>query len=147
MKAEKIHVDFGANSYDIVIGHRIRRQIGSYLKKLSVGEKVAVVTHSKIERLYGAEVMKSLKGSGYDPSLIRVPDGERYKNMEQIGRIYDRLIQDRFERKSTLVALGGGVIGDMTGFAAATYLRGISYIQVPTTVVAQVDAGIGGKTG
>ncbi|HZR46152.1 MAG TPA: 3-dehydroquinate synthase, partial [Candidatus Manganitrophaceae bacterium] len=81
------------------------------------------------------------------PLMIRIPDGEKYKTLQQVNRIYDRLIQHRFERSSTLVALGGGVIGDITGFAAATFLRGVSYVQCPTTIVAQVDASIGGKTG
>lgn len=112
-----------------------------------MGGKVAVVTHPKIKRLYGAEIIKSLKGAGFDPRFIQVPEGERYKTLKQVERIYGRLIDERFDRKSTLVALGGGVIGDMAGFAAATYLRGIACVQCPTTVVAQVDAGIGGKTG
>ncbi len=108
---------------------------------------MAVVTDPNIDRIYGAEIRKSLKASHFIPLTIRVPAGERHKTIEQVERIYDILIRRRFERSSTLIALGGGVVGDMTGFVAATYLRGIPYIQCPTTVVAQVDASIGGKTG
>jgi 3-dehydroquinate synthase len=130
-----------------MIGRGVRASVGQSLRELSVGRKVAVITHAKIARLYGREVRAGLVAAGYDPITILVPQGERHKTLDQVERIYDRLIQNRFERGSTLVALGGGVIGDMTGFAAATFLRGIAYVQVPTTVVAQVDASIGGKTG
>lgn len=137
----------GANSYDVVIGNGIRNRLGPYLRALSSGEKVAVVTNPAIDRLYGAGIRKSLRAARFAPTMIRIRDGERYKNLAEVERIYDQLTLHRFERKSTLVALGGGVIGDMTGFAAATFLRGIPFVQVPTTVVAQVDASIGGKTG
>ncbi|MFQ5780876.1 MAG: 3-dehydroquinate synthase [Nitrospiria bacterium] len=147
VKVERIQLNLGTNRYDILIGQGIIHYLGKYLRDLSVGEKVAVVTHPKIDRLYGAQVRKSLEKADYAPLMIRLPDGERYKTLEQVDRIYDRLITHRFERGAALVALGGGVIGDMTGFAAATFLRGISYIQCPTTLVAQVDASIGGKTG
>lgn len=147
MKIKRIPVRLGANSYHIVIGQGASRLIGKCLRDLSVGEKVAVVTNSKVDRLHGAEIRKSLEASDFNPITIRIPDGERHKTLHQVSRIYDQLIRNRFERSSTLLALGGGVIGDMTGFAAATFLRGIAYIQCPTTVVAQVDASIGGKTG
>ncbi len=147
MKVRRIPVDLGPHHYDIIIGCGVRACIGRYLRELAVGEKVAVVTHAKIDRLYGNEIRAGLVASGYDPMTILVPQGERYKTLSQVERIYDGLIQNRFERGSALVALGGGVIGDMAGFAAATFLRGIAYVQVPTTVVAQVDASIGGKTG
>ncbi len=130
-----------------MIGNGIRNRLGPYLRALSLGEKVAVVTNPAIDRLYGADVRRSLQTARFVPKMIHVRDGERYKNLAEVERIYDQLILHRFERKSTLVALGGGVIGDMAGFAAATFLRGIPFIQVPTTVVAQVDASIGGKTG
>lgn len=147
MKVEKVRLSLGANSYDVVIGDGIRNQLGPYLKRLALGEKVAVVTNPVIDRLYGAGIRRSLQASRFVPKMIRIRDGERYKNLAEVERIYDQLILHRFERGSTLVALGGGVIGDMAGFAAATFLRGIPFVQVPTTVVAQVDASIGGKTG
>ncbi|HIE65435.1 MAG: 3-dehydroquinate synthase [Nitrospira sp.] len=147
MKVEKISLKLSHNSYDIVIGPGILQNLGKYLRDLSLGEKIAVVTHPRVDRLYGAQVRKSLKDAGYSPVMISLPDGERYKTLDQVGRVYDKLVAHRFERDATLVALGGGVVGDMAGFVAATFLRGISYIQCPTTVVAQVDASIGGKTG
>jgi len=137
----------GANSYDVLIGNGLRNRLGPYLRTLSAGEKVAVVTNPAIDRLYGAGIRKSLQAARFVPRMIRIRDGERYKNLAEVERIYDQLILHRFERGSTLVALGGGVVGDMAGFAAATFLRGIPFVQVPTTVVAQVDASIGGKTG
>jgi len=147
VKVEKISLKLSHNSYDIVIGPGILQNLGKYLRDLSLGEKIAVVTHPRVDRLYGAQVRKSLKDAGYSPVMISLPDGERYKTLDQVGRVYDKLVAHRFERDATLVALGGGVVGDMAGFVAATFLRGISYIQCPTTVVAQVDASIGGKTG
>lgn len=147
MKIKKIPVQLGANSYDIVIGQGVSRLVGKYLRDFAMGEKVAVVTNAKIDRLHGNKIRKSLQDSGFTPLMIRIPDGERYKTTRQLGHIYDKLVQHRFERRSSLIAFGGGVIGDLTGFAAATFLRGIPYIQCPTTVVAQVDASIGGKTG
>ncbi|MFQ5587866.1 MAG: 3-dehydroquinate synthase [Nitrospiria bacterium] len=148
MKQKKpIHLDLGKNSYDVHIAEGEIDRIGERLQSLSFKGKVAVVTNPKIEGLYGGRVNKGLKKSGYRPIVIQIPAGERYKTLKQIGRIYDRLVAERFERKDVLVALGGGVIGDMTGFAAATFLRGVSFVQIPTTVVAQVDASIGGKTG
>ncbi|MGB3940409.1 MAG: 3-dehydroquinate synthase [Candidatus Manganitrophaceae bacterium] len=147
MKVEKVHLSLGAESYDVVIGAGIRHRLGRYLRRLSIGEKVALVTNARIDRLYGAEIRKSLKAFYFNPVTIRVREGEQYKTVEEVGRIYDQLIRHRFERRSSVVALGGGVIGDMAGFAAATFLRGVPVIQVPTTVVAQVDASIGGKTG
>jgi len=147
VKVEKISLKLSHSSYDIVIGPGILQHLGKYLRDLSLGEKVAVVTQTKVDRLYGLQVRKSLEDVGYAPVMIRLPDGERYKTLDRVARIYDKLVALRFERGATLIALGGGVVGDMTGFAAATFLRGISYVQCPTTVVAQVDASIGGKTG
>ncbi|MFQ5597712.1 MAG: 3-dehydroquinate synthase [Nitrospiria bacterium] len=140
-------MDLGEKSYEVLIGHGAIDRLGGYLRKISIQGRIAVMTHPKINRLYGERVRKSLRVAGYDPLTIEMPAGERYKTPRQIGKIYDRLIANRFERSDTLLALGGGVVGDMGGFAAATYLRGIAYIQCPSTVVAQVDASIGGKTG
>ena len=146
-QAERIHVDLGTNAYDVLIAHGMLDLLGEQVQKLVKAGKVAVVTNPKIDRLYGDAVRAGLRKVGYEPLMIHLPSGERYKTLKSISRIYDHLIQNRFERGDALIALGGGVIGDMCGFAAATFLRGISYIQCPTTVVAQVDASIGGKTG
>jgi len=141
------HLDLGKRSYDVLIAEGGIDLLGDYLKDISIKGKVAVVTNPKIDRLYGERLRTGLAAAGFNPLMIHVPAGERYKTPRQIGKIYDQLIANRFERGDTLIAFGGGVIGDMCGFAAATYLRGIAYIQCPTTVVAQVDASIGGKTG
>ncbi len=142
-----IHLDLGKNSYDIFIGQGEIDRLGERLETVDFKGKVAVVTNPKIEKLYGSRVKKSLQKSGYRPLVLQIPAGERYKTLKQIGRVYDGLIENRFERKDLVIALGGGVIGDMAGFAAATFLRGIPFVQCPTSVVAQVDASIGGKTG
>jgi 3-dehydroquinate synthase len=129
-----------------MIGSRVLERIGKELKPLTVTKKIGVVTNAKVGRLYGATVFRSLRKNGFDPEILKVPDGEQYKNLTWAGKLYDRLVQKKFERSSALIALGGGVIGDLTGFVAATYQRGVPFIQVPTTLVAQVDASIGGKT-
>jgi len=144
---ERVDVALGKNSYQVLIADGLLSCLGAELQSLVKIGRIAVVTNPKIDRLYGARVRKSLEEVGYEPLMVPLPSGERYKTLRSISRIYDALIQNRFERSDSLIALGGGVIGDMGGFAAATFLRGISYIQCPTTVVAQVDASIGGKTG
>ena len=166
MKAKRIPVDLGSSGYDIVIASGLRHHLGRVLLEIAApqssapprsrgvrmtqttqGAQVAIVTHAKVDRLYGHDVRAGLVAAGIRPLTIRLPDGERHKTLDTVGRIYDALIRHRFERGATLIALGGGVIGDLAGFAAATFLRGIACVQVPTTVVAQVDASIGGKTG
>jgi 3-dehydroquinate synthase len=109
--------------------------------------QVAVVTTAPIRRRYGAAVRALLQQSGTTPLVISVPDGERAKSLKWASHLYDRLLSAKIERGSTLIALGGGVVGDLTGFVASTYLRGVAFVQIPTTLVAQVDASIGGKTG
>lgn len=146
-KCIRRRLDLGERSYDVLIAEGELERLGSHLLEIPIKGRVAVLTNPRIDRLYGERVMTGLQTAGFNPLMIHVPAGERYKTPRQIGKIYDQLISNRFERSDTLIALGGGVIGDMCGFAAAIYLRGIAYIQCPTTVVAQVDASIGGKTG
>lgn len=143
---EQVRVELGERSYTIMIGNQILERIGEELKPLEIVEKIGVVTNTKVGRLYGNTIIRSLRENGFDPMVLHVPDGEQYKSLTWAGRLYDRLVQKKFERGSALMALGGGVIGDLAGFVAATYLRGIPFVQVPTTLVAQVDASIGGKT-
>jgi 3-dehydroquinate synthase len=134
-----------------MVGYGIGPLLGDAVLKVhsgeSKGKKIAVITHPRLERLYGNEVKESLCKAGFAPLFYKFPEGEKNKTLQQAEKIYDFLIQNKFERSSTLIAFGGGVVGDITGFVAATFLRGISYIQCPTTVVGQVDAAIGGKTG
>jgi len=145
MKA--IRVDLGRDSYRVVIGCGCLPDIGKQLAGLGHRPQVAIVTAMPIGRRYGRIVCGALIAAGCRPLLCVVPDGERAKSLRWGSSLYDRLIQARFERGALLLALGGGVVGDLTGFVASTYLRGITFIQIPTTLVAQVDASIGGKTG
>ena len=146
IQTDRVRVELAERSYDIHIGSGILLRIGEHLSRLGITDKVAVITHPRIGKLYGRVVTQSLKKAGLDVKTVLVPEGERYKTLGSAARLYDFLISQRFERGSCLVALGGGVIGDLVGFTAATYLRGIPYIQIPTTLAAQVDASIGGKT-
>lgn len=142
-----INVNLPESAYEIVIAPSTLDQLGEYMSNLKLGRKVLIVSNPTVFELYGARAVNSLKASNYEVFTCILPDGESYKNLDSIKEIYDACIEHRLERSSTLVALGGGVIGDMTGFAAATYLRGINFVQAPTTLLAMVDSSIGGKTG
>jgi len=142
-----IKVNLGDRTYPINLGEGLLYQTGELLKQAGVGKKVGIVTNQTVADLYLNPVQESLSRSGFRVTPIFVPEGEEHKNIKSLAKIYDQLISDRFERSSSLVALGGGVIGDLAGFTAATFLRGIPYIQIPTTLLAQVDASVGGKTG
>jgi 3-dehydroquinate synthase len=145
--ASTIRVNLPQQSYEIAIAPGSLAQLGVHLAKLNLGKKVLLVSNPTVFPLYGESAIASLQEAGFDVSTCILPDGERYKNLEVLQKIYDICLQNRLERSSTMVALGGGVIGDMTGFAAATWLRGINFVQVPTTLLAMVDSSIGGKTG
>lgn len=142
-----VKVSLADRSYDIRIKAGLLRDIGRSLRDLGFSGKVAVVTNATIGRLYTQTVQSSLKAAGYHVTPVVLPEGERSKTLRTVSLILDKLAQCQFERGSVLVALGGGVIGDLAGFAAAIYVRGIPFIQVPTTLVAQVDSSVGGKTG
>jgi 3-dehydroquinate synthase len=140
-------VALGENSYDIAIAKGGLGQIGASLSSLKLGQKILLVSNPEIYGYYGETVLKSLQAAGFDVCIHLIPPGEQHKNLASIEKIYDAAFENRLERASTMLALGGGVIGDMTGFAAATWLRGINFVQVPTTLLAMVDASVGGKTG
>ena len=144
---QTVTVGLGKRSYDIVIGPGSLHRMGQYLQALGLSGKVGVVTNPALARLYGASLKKAIVKAGFTCHVISIPDGERTKTLRWVSSIVDELVKHRFERRSALVALGGGVIGDITGFAASMYLRGIPFIQAPTTLVAQVDSSVGGKTG
>lgn len=141
-----IKVGLRERSYDITIGEGIGDEICRRIKELPLGEKIAVVTNPGLKKLYGASLLTILKKAGYRPFLIEVPDGEGTKDLKWAKRLYDEFINARMDRRSSLIALGGGVIGDLGGFAASTFMRGIPYIQIPTSLLAQVDSSVGGKT-
>jgi 3-dehydroquinate synthase len=144
---ETVNVNLGERSYPIYVGAGILDNLGQQLQKSGLAGKVAVVTNPTVAQLYLDAVHASLDDVGFEVVPILVPDGEEHKTFKSLTTIYDRLIAERCERKSSVLALGGGVIGDLAGFAAATYLRGVPYVQVPTTLLAQVDSSVGGKTG
>jgi len=141
-----LELELGERSYPIHIGSRLLDQAELYKKHLK-GSFTAVVTNETVAPLYADRVVKTLESLGQKVRLVVLPDGEVYKTWETLQKIFDALLESGADRKSTLVALGGGVIGDMTGFAAACYMRGIRFIQVPTTLLSQVDSSVGGKTG
>ena len=139
-----LHVELGERSYPIYIGQGLLDRPECFLSHLA-GRKVAIVTNATIAPLYLERLLRTL-GDRQISSIV-LPDGEAHKNWETLQLIFDGLLQDRHDRKTTLIALGGGVIGDMGGFAAACYQRGVDFIQVPTTLLSQVDSSVGGKTG
>jgi 3-dehydroquinate synthase len=139
-----LHVDLGERSYPIYIGENLHAD-ASYYRRHVPGKQVMVVTNETIAPLYLDATLSAL--SGFEVAQVILPDGEKYKTLDVLNEIYSALLKNRFTRKCTLIALGGGVVGDMTGFAAATYQRGVDFIQVPTTLLAQVDSSVGGKTG
>ncbi len=143
----KIRVPLGARSYDITVGPKLLASLGERCRKLGLGARCVVVTDDSVGPLYGDAALKSLRGAGFDASLYSVPAGEASKNLKQVHAGYDHLASLRLERRSFVVALGGGVVGDLAGFLAASYLRGIDFVQVPTTLLAQVDSSVGGKVG
>ncbi|RMF22765.1 MAG: 3-dehydroquinate synthase, partial [Cyanobacteria bacterium J083] len=134
-------------SYNIEIASKSLSQLGLSLAKLDLGKKVLLVSNPEIFQLYGEKVVSSLINNGFSVAKHLIPAGENYKNLTAIEQVYDTAFANYLERNSTAIALGGGVIGDMTGFVAATWLRGINFVQVPTSLLAMVDASIGGKTG
>jgi 3-dehydroquinate synthase len=142
-----VPVSLGERSYDILILPGILEQVGSRLKKRGLRGKVSVVTDRHVAGHYLKPLLASLRKNGFDAVPVILPSGEQSKTLKSVERIIDALARHRFERQSLLLALGGGVIGDLTGFAAAIYQRGMPFIQIPTTLVAQVDSSVGGKTG
>lgn len=136
-------VDLGTRSYPIFIGDGL---LGTFkaITEYAAGKRILIVTNETIAPLYLSQVNSMF--AGFSQDVVVLPDGERYKTLDVLNRIFDALIDGKHTRKTTLVALGGGVVGDMTGFAAACYQRGVAFIQVPTTLLAQVDSSVGGKT-
>ncbi len=141
-----LNVDLGERSYPIVIGPGLLDD-RALLERHIGGHKVAIVTNTTVAPLYLDKVAGHLRAAGRDVLEIILPDGEEHKNWQSLNLVYDALLKNKCDRKTTLVALGGGVIGDLTGFAASSYMRGVPFVQIPTTLLAQVDSSVGGKTG
>ena len=142
-----VEVSLGPRSYPILIGSGLLPGLGRRCAKLRLARRCAVISDRNVARLYAKEALASLRGSGFEPVLFTVPAGETSKNLKTVQFCCDQLARHRLERKSFIVALGGGVVGDLAGFVASIYLRGIDFVQVPTTLLAQVDSSVGGKVG
>jgi len=141
---KQLHVELGDRRYPIYIGSQLLSQASLYAGHIK-SKQVLIVTNETVAPLYLDKVRQNLQS--YQVETVILPDGEQYKTLEHLSRIFDTLLSAKFSRNATLIALGGGVIGDMGGFAAACYQRGIAFLQIPTTLLAQVDSSVGGKTG
>lgn len=142
-----VTVRLGDRSYEIKIGPGLLKESGHHCTALNLSGRCAVISDRHVAPKFGKAALRSLKSAGFDPVLITVPAGETAKSLKVVDYCYNALARHRLERKSFIVALGGGVVGDLAGFVAATYLRGIAFVQVPTTLLAQVDSSVGGKVG
>jgi 3-dehydroquinate synthase len=142
-----VKVPLGNRSYAIKIGAGLLRRLGRECARFKLGTRCAIITDTNVGRRYARPAFDSLASAGFSPALIILNPGEATKHPKSASICYDRLAEHRLERKSFIVALGGGVVGDLAGFVAATYLRGITFVQVPTTLLAQVDSSVGGKVG
>jgi 3-dehydroquinate synthase len=143
----EVSVPLGTRSYSIVIGPKLLSQLGRRCAALHLGARCAIISDVNVAKRYGMAAERSLRAAGFDPVRVVVPAGEKAKCLDTVESCYDRLAAHWLERKSFIVALGGGVVGDLAGFVAATYLRGIPFVQAPTTLLAQVDSSVGGKVG
>ncbi|MBN1918851.1 MAG: 3-dehydroquinate synthase [Verrucomicrobia bacterium] len=142
-----IRVELAERSYDILIAAGLRARVGELCHELGLGSRGLLITDETVGPLYGRPVLEGLGAAGFSVESVAIAPGEQAKALATVERLYDEMLRGGLDRKSFVVALGGGVVGDVAGFAAATYMRGIPVVQVPTTVVAQVDSSLGGKTG
>src|SRR5213078_769797 len=144
---EEVRVELGPRSYPVVVAAGVLAETGPRLAAAGFGGRCALVTSERVGALYREPVLDSLRAAGFAPAVVEIPDGEEHKNLAWLAVLYDRLLDAGLERCSPLVALGGGVVTDLAGFAAATLLRGLPSVLLPTTLLGQIDAAIGGKTG
>jgi len=142
-----VTVRLGHRSYPIFVGTSLLSSLGRVCAKMDLGRRCAVISDDRVAPLYAGPALAALRSAGFDPLLISIPHGETSKSLKMVQSACDRLAAHRLERKSFIVALGGGVVGDLAGFLAAIYLRGLPFVQVPTTLLAQVDSSVGGKVG
>jgi len=146
-QVSNVSVQLGNRSYTIKIVPGLLQKLGGECARLKLGDRCAIITDTNAGKKFAKTVYESLLKAGFDPVLVTVQAGEKSKRISVVENCYDHLAAHRLERKSFIVALGGGVVGDLAGFVAATYLRGIPFVQIPTTLLAQVDSSVGGKTG
>lgn len=146
-KTTTVHIDLGSQSYDIVIGNELVKKIGKFSKNLFEIPHIIIVTDEHVASHYLRHVQAQFEQSGIKVDSVVLPAGEKSKSFETLQWLLNQIFEFRPERKTTLVALGGGVVGDITGFAASILLRGVSFVQIPTTLLSQIDSSVGGKTG
>ncbi|NIQ01692.1 MAG: 3-dehydroquinate synthase [Nitrospinaceae bacterium] len=142
----KLTIDLADRSYDILIGRNLLPRLSEWIPGLESFRRAVVVTHPAIRQLYGETVLNGLQKAGLHTQCVEIPEGETHKTLQDAETVFNHLIETQCDRRTLLVALGGGVIGDLAGFVAATFLRGVPFIQVPTTLLSQVDSSVGGKT-
>ena len=144
----KVIVDIAERPYDIRIDRHLLMDIGNELKHvISPGKRIAVLVSKTVKKLYLDRVMRSLELQSYKAKYYLMPSGEEHKNLETVSKLYNELIEDDFDRSCSIMALGGGIVGDISGFVASSLFRGVPFIQVPTTLLSQVDSSVGGKVG
>src|ERR1700677_735417 len=141
-----IQVKLGSRSYKVHVEPELFKKVGPMVRSVCSSDKIMILSTQPVYGLYGKKVFKSLCSKGFKVYPFLIPDGEAYKNEKFLFKVLDQMARLSFQRDSCLLALGGGVVGDLGGFAASIYMRGIQFVQCPTTFLAQVDAGIGGKT-
>ncbi len=142
---KRVELRLGEKGYEILIGSGLLKQAGNHLKGIGFGDKLVIITNPVVQGLYGNALKESLSAAGFKVTVLLVADGEEQKSLDVAGRLYAELTNAYTERVTPILALGGGVIGDLAGFVASTYLRGVPLVQLPTTLLAQVDSSIGGK--
>ncbi len=142
-----VRVDLGQRSYDILIAEGLLASAPAHLRSRGIGRRVILISNPNVFELYGERLQADLEADGFDAFHLLIPEGEQHKNLHTVENIYTFMIAQKADRQTTLLALGGGVTGDIVGFVAATFLRGVPYVQIPTTLLAQVDSSVGGKTG
>lgn len=142
-----LKIELASKSYDILLEEEALKKLGSWIAERWSARKIALISDSNVFPIYGAAVLADLKKHGFEVVHYVIPAGEKSKSLETANQLYDFLTENDFSRSDAMVGLGGGVIGDLTGFVASTYMRGLHFIQVPTSLLAQVDSSIGGKTG
>ena len=142
-----VTVDLAERSYPIYVQSGLLPQLPNFLKRHELTEKLFIITDDNVRQLYGEPVVESLSDAGLQVELLSVPAGESSKSLEQTNYLYTKMLESHANRQSIVIALGGGVVGDLAGFVAATFMRGVRFVQVPTTILAQVDSSVGGKVG
>lgn len=140
-----VHVELGKDSYEILIGRNLGDELKNFTKEAGFSEKALLISDTNVGKLYGEKVLKIIRDAGLSAEIIMVPAGESSKSLKQAEQLYTAAIEHCLDRKSPIFALGGGVVGDLAGFIAATYMRGVPFVQIPTSLLAQVDSGVGGK--